>query len=290
VSAPAPALEARIETEVGSGASTFRLAVELRLERGVLVLFGPSAAGKTLTLHALAGLVPVHDGLVRVGGEALFDRARSVDVPAHRRRIGWVPQHHALFPFCDVEANVAFGLRRGARRRGSAAVRALLEELGIAHLARARPDSLSGGERQRVALARALAVGPRLLLLDEPFASIDRAGRAALWRSLGEVLARRATPAVLVTHDPEEALRVGDEVVRIAQGRSVASGPPGEVIEAGRRVVLRARRAAPASPLPGERARAALSEAEVEGPRALLEGCGDGLELSLHAAPEDDVP
>jgi epoxide hydrolase-like predicted phosphatase len=175
----AAALEAHIRTEVGSGAGAFRLDAELRLERGILVLFGPSAAGKSLTLRALAGLVPVREGFVRVAGDTLFESASRVDRPAHRRRIGYVPQHHALFPFCDAAANVAFGLPLRERRRGSPRVRALLEEVGIAHLASARPASLSGGERQRVALARALAVAPRLLLLDEPFASIDRAGHAA---------------------------------------------------------------------------------------------------------------
>jgi molybdate transport system ATP-binding protein len=224
------ALEARIRTEVGAGEGAFRLDAELRLERGILVLFGPSAAGKTLVLQALAGLLPVREGFVRVGGEALFESAGGVDVPAHRRRIGYVPQHHALFPFCDAAANVGFGLPFRERRRGSPRVRALLEEVGIAHLAAARPASLSGGERQRVALARALAVAPRLLLLDEPFASIDRAGRAALWRTLRDALERHAIPAVLVTHDASEARRVGQVAVRLEQGRSVAHGAAADVI------------------------------------------------------------
>ena len=224
------ALEARLEAAVGEGAGAFRVDAELRLEAGVLVLFGPSGAGKSLTLQALAGLVPVRGGFVRVGGETLFDSARGLDLPAHRRRIGYVPQHHALFPFCDAAANVAFGLPRRERRRDAPRVQALLREVGIAHLAAARPASLSGGERQRVALARALAVEPRLLLLDEPFASIDHDGRAALWLTLREVLARRATPAVLVTHDAGEARRVGQAAVRLEAGRSVASGDPAAVI------------------------------------------------------------
>ena len=224
------ALEARIDASVGEGAAAFVIRAELRLERGILVLFGPSGAGKSLTLQALAGLVPVRHGFVRVGGETLFESDGGVDLPAHRRRIGYVPQHHALFPFCDAAANVAFGLPRRERRRDASRVQDLLREVGLAHLAEARPASLSGGERQRVALARALAVEPRLLLLDEPFASIDRAGRAALWHTLREVLARRATPAVLVTHDAGEARRVGQAAVRLEAGRSVASGDPAAVI------------------------------------------------------------
>jgi ABC-type sulfate/molybdate transport systems ATPase subunit len=103
---------------------------------------------------------------------------------------------------------------------------ALLEELGIAHRAHAKPDDLSGGERQRVALARALNVGPKLLLLDEPFASIDRSGRAALCRTLRDVLARRGTPAVLVTHDLLEAIEMGDRLVHLEEGRSTSAGTP----------------------------------------------------------------
>jgi molybdate transport system ATP-binding protein len=225
-----PALEARLAARVGAEPAAFPLDVELRLERGILVLFGPSGAGKSLTLQALAGLVPVRRGFVRVRGAALYDAAGGIDTPAHRRRIGYVPQHHALFPFCDAAANVAFGLPWRERRPGSERVRALLEEVGIAHLAGARPESLSGGERQRVALARALAVEPRLLLLDEPFASIDRAGRSALWATLRAVLERRGTPAVLVTHDAGEARRVGQAAVRLEEGRSVAAGRPEDVI------------------------------------------------------------
>jgi molybdate transport system ATP-binding protein len=225
-----PALEARIAARVGSVPGAFPLDVELRLERGILVLFGPSGAGKSLTLRALAGLLPVQAGFVRVGGTALYDAERRVDAPAHQRRIGYVPQHHALFPFCDAAANVGFGLPWRERRPGSPRVRALLEEVGIPHLARARPESLSGGERQRVALARALAVEPRLLLLDEPFASIDRAGRSALWATLRAVLERRGTPAVLVTHDAGEARRVGHAAVLLEEGRSVAAGRPEDVI------------------------------------------------------------
>ena len=156
----APALEARFALEVGDRSARFRVEAEFALERGVLVFFGPTGAGKSLAIQALAGLVRPVEGRIAVGGEALFDAAAHRWVPAHRRRVGYVPQHHALFPFLDVEGNVAFGLPRRERRRGSARVRALLEELGLAPLARARPSSLSGGERQKVALARALVVEP----------------------------------------------------------------------------------------------------------------------------------
>ncbi|MCO4771505.1 MAG: ATP-binding cassette domain-containing protein [Deltaproteobacteria bacterium] len=204
----------------------FDLAVTLQLESGVLVLFGPSGAGKSLTVSALAGLVTPSSGRIRLGGETLFDRAASVDVPTRHRHVGYVPQHHSLFPFCSVAENVAFGLPRERRRRDDPRVVELLEELELTHLADARPGSLSGGERQRVAFARALAVQPQLLLLDEPFASIDRAGRARVRSVLRRVLRRHRTPAVLVTHDPAEALELGDHLVRFERGRTIDAGTP----------------------------------------------------------------
>jgi molybdate transport system ATP-binding protein len=272
-----PALDARFEVLVGQGTSRFAVSAELSLPRGVLVLFGPSGAGKSLTLKALAGLIEPHRGVIRACGEVLFDSERGVALAPHRRRIGYVPQHHALFPFMTVEQNVAFGLSWLERRRGSAKIAALLDELGLTALARARPASLSGGERQRVALARALAVSPRLLLLDEPFSSIDEAGRSALRRALREALRRRGTPAVLVTHDPDEARDVGDRLVLFERGRTARAGPPEELLSEGRSVVLTG--AAAGAPRPsGEAGRAVLplSDAAIEGPLSLLQGAGEG--------------
>jgi molybdate transport system ATP-binding protein len=228
VASRAPALDARFELQVESSRSSFTVRVELRLESGVLVLFGASGAGKTLTLQALAGLAKPSRGSIHLGGVALFDAELRVWVPPHRRGVGYVPQRQSLFPFLDVVGNVDFGLPRAKRGRSAGRSMALLEELGIAHRAHARPDDLSGGERQRVALARALNVEPRLVLLDEPFASIDRGGRAELCVVLRDVLARRGTPAVLVTHDPLEAIEMGDRLVHIEEGRSISSATPTE--------------------------------------------------------------
>jgi molybdate transport system ATP-binding protein len=224
----APAIDAHLSFTVGDVGRTFRVDAELKLEAGVLVLFGPSGVGKTLTLRALAGLIDVTSGYLRIASETLLDTARGVFIPAHQRRVGYVPQQQALFPFLDVAANVAFGLPRPFRR--GARVQEWLAELGIAHLSSVRPASLSGGERQRVALARALATMPRMLLLDEPFASIDEEGSAALREVLREVLRRHNIPAVLVTHDADEALALGDRVVLFARGKTAENGAPRAMI------------------------------------------------------------
>ena len=270
------AIEACFAVRAGS----FRTEAELALDEGVLVLFGPSGSGKSTTLKALAGLLRPEQGSITVRGETYFDGARGIDVPAHRRRIGYVPQHHALFPFLDVAHNVAFGLPRAERTATNPRVLALLEELGIAHLAASRPAQLSGGERQRVSLARALAVNPALLVLDEPFSSIDQEGREALWRVVRETLERHRTPAVFVTHDPDEALALGDHLVRFERGRTTESGAPVSMVRRGQPVVVRARVDAAPRALDGGRAEVVLANARVEAPAELL-ATADGSELVL---------
>jgi len=225
------AVDVHIRVSVGRGDTRFALDAELTIDDGVLVLFGPSGCGKSLTLQSVVGVVKPDAGHIRVCGVTMFDD-QGAWVPAHQRRIGYVPQHHSLFPFCSVADNVAFGLSRAERHSGSRRVDELIEELGIAHLRNAMPGNLSGGERQRVALARALAVEPRLLVLDEPFASIDYDGRDELRRSLRRTLERHGTPALFVTHDPNEARQLADRVVRFERGKTSASGSADEILGA----------------------------------------------------------
>jgi molybdate transport system ATP-binding protein len=272
-----PVLEGELSVHIGVPENGFVVESTLRLERGVLILFGPSGAGKSLTLQALAGLVTPRTGWLRLGGEVLYDSTRGINVPAHRRGVGYVPQHHALFPFRDILDNVLFGLPRRERRRDNARVRALMVELGINHLATARPAGLSGGERQRVALARALAVQPRLLLLDEPFASIDHDGRTGLRSLLREVLTRHSTPAVFVTHSAEEALVLGDTLVRFERGRTAETGAPAALLRQSHHVMLTGHAFGPEEPLADGRAQLTLNTATVAAPRELLRPDTDGV-------------
>jgi molybdate transport system ATP-binding protein len=200
---------------------TLDAAFEVRDE--VLVLFGPSGAGKTMTLRLVAGLERPDAGEVWLNGRLLVSREARVWVPPRERRCGFVFQHAALFPHLDVAGNVLYG----APARRSPATRArlarLLETFRIAHLAARHPAELSGGEAQRVALARALMAEPDVLLLDEPFSALDRETRLAVG---DELLAAHATwriPFVFVTHDREEAERLGDRMVFVREGKVAES-------------------------------------------------------------------
>ena len=181
----------------------------------VVALLGPSGCGKSTLLRAVAGLEPLTAGRVRVDGA---DLAR---VPAHRRGMGLVFQDGQLFPHLDVAANVGFGLRmaRWDRRRRERRVDELLELVGMAGMGGRRPGQLSGGQAQRVALARALAPQPRVLLLDEPLSALDRQLRDRLAVDLAEVLRVAGTPALVVTHDHEEAVALAQRIAVMDEGR-----------------------------------------------------------------------
>ncbi|GAA2804154.1 ABC transporter ATP-binding protein [Kitasatospora paracochleata] len=197
----------------------------------VVALLGPNGAGKSTALRALAGLLPLTDGHLRLDGAMLEDPAAGVHTPAEQRPVGVVFQDYLLFPHLSALDNVAFGLRcRGHRRREARAL-ALpwLERMGLAEHAAARPGSLSGGQAQRVALARALAVRPRLLLLDEPLAALDARTRLDVRAQLRRHLAEFEAVAILVTHDPLDAMVLADRLVVIEDGRTVQSGTPSEI-------------------------------------------------------------
>jgi iron(III) transport system ATP-binding protein len=205
-------------------------ATTLAVERGELfAVLGPSGCGKTTLLRVVAGFESPDGGTVEVGGQPVA--GDGVWVPPEKRRIGMVFQDYALFPHLNVGENAAFGLRRAwGRRRGlEPAARHTLELVGLQHKAGRYPHELSGGERQRVALARALAPGPDVVLLDEPFSSLDATLRADLRRDLAIVLREAEATAVLVTHDQEEALSLADRVAVMREGTVVQTGSAEEV-------------------------------------------------------------
>jgi molybdate transport system ATP-binding protein len=210
----------------------FELGLTVRVEPGeVVALLGPNGSGKSTALQALAGLVPLAAGSIRVGERCLEDVQRQVRVPVEHREIGLVFQDYLLFPHLSALDNVAFGLRsRGASRRAAAAAaRGWLDRVGLSEHAGSRPAALSGGQAQRVALARALAVEPALLLLDEPLAALDAGTRARVRAELRHHLADFAGCTLLVTHDPLDAMVLADRIVVVEHGRMVQAGAPTEV-------------------------------------------------------------
>ncbi|MCW2508721.1 MAG: modC [Modestobacter sp.] len=196
----------------------------------VLAVLGPNGAGKSTVLRVLAGLLRPEDGQVVVDGDQIWDSAER-HVPPHQRSLGMVFQDHLLFPHLSITENVAFGLRsRGAKRATARAAAApWLERVGLAGLGDRRPGELSGGQAQRAALARALVGDPRVLLLDEPLSALDARTRLTVRAELHRHLADYAGSAVLVTHDPIDAMALADRVVVVEDGRVVQAGSPAEV-------------------------------------------------------------
>ncbi|MFN3854877.1 MAG: sulfate/molybdate ABC transporter ATP-binding protein [Phreatobacter sp.] len=196
----------------------------------MLALVGPSGSGKTTTLRTIAGLYRPASGLVRAGATVWFDSAAGIDLPPHRRRVGLVFQQHALFPHMTAAGNVmaAMGHRPKAERRAEAL--RLLELVHLHGLDARYPAELSGGQQQRVAVARALAREPDILLLDEPFSSVDRRVRRALHAELRALRAAIAVPILLVTHDLGEAAGLADTMAVIDRGTIIQTGPPAEVL------------------------------------------------------------
>jgi iron(III) transport system ATP-binding protein len=200
--------------------------VDLNVPAGSLsAVLGLSGCGKTTLLRVIAGFERAQRGRVTLAG-AVLDDGHTYIAP-ERRGIGYVPQEGALFPHLDVRANVGFGLSR-AERRGST-VSELLEMVGLSPLASRMPHELSGGEQQRAALARALARRPALLLLDEPFSSLDATLRGAVREEVSALLRRQGTTTVLVTHDQEEALSLADSVAVLRDGTIIQQGSPPDI-------------------------------------------------------------
>jgi molybdate transport system ATP-binding protein len=210
-------LDLDIRKTLRSGKQAFQLDVRLSTDSQRIVIIGPSGSGKSLTLKAIAGLLRPDAGHIRLDNHVLFDAAQGIDLPPQQRKLAYVFQDYALFPHLTVRQNIAFPLARGwfnpRRRDRHEQADHWCDVFQLGHVADQYPDELSGGQKQRTALARALVSHPRALLLDEPFAALDRDLRALMRKELKELQQRLQVPMVLITHDPEDAEVFGDHVL-----------------------------------------------------------------------------
>lgn len=212
----------------------FTLQARFEAPAGFTMLLGPSGGGKTTLLNCIAGLMRPDSGRIAIGAKILFDSNSGIDLPAARRRVGYVFQELALFPHMTVAENVRYGIARLSAAERRLRTAALLESFHIAHLADRKPAEISGGERQRAALARSLVTDPGVLLLDEPLAALDKPTKSKIIADLRAWNAARSIPILFVTHSPEEAFALGERVVVIEAGQIVAQGMPQDVLAAPR--------------------------------------------------------
>jgi molybdate transport system ATP-binding protein len=204
--------------------SDFAVTARFKTGAGATALFGPSGAGKTTIVNMIAGLVAPDRGRIEIDGTPLFDSMTKLSMPPHQRRIGYVFQDGRLFPHLSVAQNLDYGRWMRGLPRDDAARDRVIAMLGIGHLLKRRTGALSGGERQRVAMGRALLTQPRLLLLDEPLASLDAARKAEILPYLERLRDEAGIPMVYVSHQAGEIRRIATRVVRIDAGEVVGTG------------------------------------------------------------------
>jgi molybdate transport system ATP-binding protein len=215
-------IEVDIRKTLRDGRRSFTLASTFTSRDDFVVLFGPSGSGKSLTLQAIAGMATPDAGVIRVGGRTLFDAAQGVNVPIQERRVGYLFQDYALFPHMTVEQNIALALSPWGFGKPSATTRSqVAETLDVFELtpqAHALPRDISGGQRQRTALARALVRKPDLLLLDEPFASLNPLLRTRMRTELLRIQEHFRVPVLLITHDEDDVRTFGDTLLLYEAG------------------------------------------------------------------------
>ncbi|AWM86402.1 molybdenum ABC transporter ATP-binding protein [Microvirga sp. 17 mud 1-3] len=219
-----------LEVDIHHGQGAFTLDARFHSEGRLTALFGRSGAGKTTLVNAIGGLVRPDRGRIVVQGRVLLDTNKGIDVPVHRRRVGYVFQEGRLFPHLTVRQNLLFGRWFTPRRERAADFDGVVELLGIGHLLGRRPGTLSGGEKQRVAIGRALLADPRILLMDEPLASLDDTRKAEIYPYIERLRDEGRVPIVLVSHSVPEIARLATSVVVLAEGRVAACGPAAEIL------------------------------------------------------------
>ena len=211
-----------IEVSLRHRFGDFPLDVEFRAGAGITALFGPSGAGKTSIVNAIAGLFHPREGRIAVDGRVLLDTKNGIDIPAHQRRIACVFQDSRLFPHMDVKTNLLFGWRRAQTQAKPDEIERIVTMLGLGHLLMRKPAKLSGGEKSRLALGRALLSSPTLLLLDEPLAALDEARKSEILPYLERL--RDELPMLYVSHSIDEVLRLANDVVLLRDGRVTDTG------------------------------------------------------------------
>lgn len=209
---------------------TITLDLDCRAGAGVTAIFGPSGAGKTTLVNAVAGLMRPHEGTISLGDETLFDAASRVHIPSAKRRIGYVFQDGRLFPHMSVADNIRFGTRFSPKGLDRAQERHLIDLLGLELLLPRRPGTLSGGEKQRVALARAWLSQPRLLLMDEPLAALDEPRKDEIFPYLDRLRDVARVPILYVSHNLAEVARLADDLIVLQNGRVALSGRAEDVL------------------------------------------------------------
>ena len=209
-----------VEKQLGA----LQLKVRFEAAGGATALFGPSGAGKTSVVNMIAGLLTPDRGAIALDDTVLFDAERGINMPPHRRRIGYVFQEGRLFPHLSVRQNLDYGRRMSGRARDAKDFDRIVALLDIENLHDRRPRMLSGGERQRIAVGRALLMGPRLLLLDEPLASLDAGHKREILPYLVRLRDEAKIPIVYVSHTPAEVRRIATGVVRLDAGQVTATG------------------------------------------------------------------
>jgi molybdate transport system ATP-binding protein len=213
-------LTVEIEKRLGD----FTLGARFESAGGITAVFGPSGAGKTTLVNAIAGLIAPDRGRIAIDGTVLFDSERRINLPPHRREIGYIFQEGRLFPHLSVSRNLDYGRRMRGLPADTKQLERIVSLLDIGHLLERRPGKLSGGERQRVAIGRALLTRPRLLLLDEPLASLDAARKREILPYLERMRDEVGAPMVYVSHQAAELRRIATSVVRLEAGRVAAAG------------------------------------------------------------------
>ena len=214
-----------IEIDVSRRLGAFKLDVAFSTDTsGITALFGRSGAGKTCIVNMLAGLLKPERGRIAVNGQVLFDSAKAIDMPPERRRLGYVFQESRLFPHLNVRGNLEYGMKLVPRRERRITFDEVVEVLGIGALLTRRAHRLSGGEKQRVAIGRALLTSPRLLLMDEPLASLDGPRKNEILPFIERLSERFAVPIVYVTHAMDEIIRLADTLVLVSDGTVAATG------------------------------------------------------------------